>query len=154
MAYCHLLKMRLLVLLLLPLFHLQRKHKDTYELIEKAKEDAFQRETRDANKSIQERLVTLLEGGKIAVPEVEPEPEPEVESEFWAFEQNDVLAAATSETASGPETLAVDDSDVTTPVLLTVEDHAHRYGRVMGSPCKVGGCTVVRETRFKKRKKK
>ena len=70
--------------------HLQRKHKGTYELIEKAKEDAFRQEERDSNKSIQERLVALLEGGKVALPVVEDtEPEKEKEPDIWGFEQND-----------------------------------------------------------------
>lgn len=133
--------------------HLQRKHKDTYELIEKAKEEAFQHETRDSNRSMNERLLALLEDRTIG-PTIEDIPEvPEAEPEFWSFEQNDALSVATVETVL-PQTLGVTDADPTTSVLIMVKNHAHRYGRAMGSSCKVGGCTAVRETRFQKKKKR
>jgi hypothetical protein len=35
-----------------------------------------------------------------------------------------------------------------------IAQHAHRYGRALGSPCLVDGCEVVRKTAFAKRKKR
>jgi hypothetical protein len=37
--------------------------------------------------------------------------------------------------------------------LVRIEDHPHRYGKTVGSPCKVKGCVEVRKVAFKTRRK-
>ena len=124
--------------------HLQRKHKGTYELIEKAKEDAFRQEERDSNKSIQERLLALLEGGRIpgsAVgvmpPPLESVSEEDIgeasEKSIWDFEQNDGSSAIEADHAEIPDDYNPTATQVETPSTSEVFfckkcEKNHRYG--------------------------
>lgn len=73
--------------------HLQRKHKNTYELIEKVNEKELRQEERDSSKNIQERLLVLLEGGKVPLTKelVVESDEPSI----WEFENNEVISIGT-----------------------------------------------------------
>jgi len=46
------------------------------------------------------------------------------------------------------------DQRIRAEVGLMPQKHVHRYGKAMGSKCKVTGCTEVRATAFKTRRKK
>lgn len=118
--------------------HLQRKHKGTYELIEKSKEDAFRQENRDSTKSMNERLLLLLEGGKVPIQTqvVSEEEQSESEPDVWSYEQNDDGVISSDST---PEPVA---------------PHVHKYAKALASPCAFNGCESVRTTPFKSRKKK
>jgi len=119
--------------------HLRAKHRQTYDMIMRGKDQARSDEAAQANTDVMTMLANAIAGNAITIP-----PQPRAEAPF------------TEDTTSVDAGSIWDYTGVTgtaDPVTV-VSDHVHRYGKAMGAQCKQSGCESVRVTPFTRRKRK
>jgi len=111
--------------------HLQSKHRDTYRMISKSRDEAVANKATQGTNDVMTMLAKAIAGQAIDMP---PQPNQ-------------------SEPIVGNDTQTETDTNIWeyTNIPEEPKKHVHLYGKAMGAPCKVKGCHAVRITPFKAR---
>ena len=118
--------------------HLRKKHPQTLRQMQEARAEL------DRVGTIEDREINRQILAKLAGVDLEEPVSVVSKSPIGDIPPYDV---STTTTATVP-------SATTASIVWEVPSHVHRYGKAMGSKCKVTGCTEVRATAFKTRRKK